>query len=229
MIVDDPMTIVGEGMRSVKVVLDWLGVAPFGLMAASYWWLFGKARDFSPGTGLAIGYYENFLGPVLRGMRADGRPWGVSLWIPPAGDWSSSRSEFDGMTTAKGPGQEYLNQAVDTDQGKRTILIADRDGKRHALDLPRTLTPVLDRLMEVPAGKALRWLGTKDALQRRELRNFWEELLRRIREDAFETNVKVFCGASVSAESTASDLTGCEAMLDAAIPKPARPLRWLGF
>lgn len=225
-----PMELALEVVLWVNILLDEAGVAPFAILAGCYRWLFGKARRFSPGSGLAIGYYDNFLGPVLRSVRARSGPSEVLLWMPPVPDGPASRSRFDDMVTGKDVGaREYVNHPLDTDQGKRTILMAEHEGRQIGLDLPRTLTPVLSKLIELPAGRLLRRLGTADATQRRELRNFWEALIDRIRHDNLETRVRIFHGDPAFAYTEARALSEWKALFDQVIPKPHALLRIIGF
>ncbi len=191
--------------------------------------LFRAARKFSPGTGLAPGYYKNFLEPV---MRADDGPSEILLWMSAAGDLlTENRSRFENSGKGKTELTDYDNLSVGKRQEKRTVLIAKQsDGRQIGLDFPRTLTgDDLFLLINRPAARWLRWLGGEDAVERRELRNFWETLSDYIRKGNYQTRIKAFCGDPASAQTDAHDLKNWPEMLKITIPKPNLLLRAIGF
>jgi len=190
--------------------------------------LFRAARKFSPGTGLAPGYYKNFLEPV---MRADDGPSEILLWMSAAGNLlTENRSRFENS----GKGTEladYNNVLVGKGQDRRTVRVAKlSDGTQIGLDFPRTLTgDDFFLLINRHAARWLRWLGGEDAVERRELRNFWETLSDCIRKGNYQTRIKAFCCDPASAQTAARDLKNWEEMLDCTIPKPNLLLRAIGF
>ncbi|HVA68085.1 MAG TPA: hypothetical protein VNF45_02145 [Candidatus Binataceae bacterium] len=213
---DHLLSVLTKVLHVVKVLLAIVAV-PSNI-------LFRAARKFSPGTGLAPGYYKNFLEPV---MKADDGPSEILLWMSAAGDLSQNRSRFENKTELT----DYDNVLVGKGPEGRTVRIAKlRDGRKIGLDFPRTLTgDDLFLLIKRPAARWLRWLGGEDAMQRRELRNFWETLSDCIRKGNYQTRIKAFCGDPASAQTDARDLKSWPAMLKRTIPKPNLLLRAIGF
>jgi hypothetical protein len=208
------------------------------LFATSYRILFGAARKFSPAAGLANGYYNNFLAPILR--VTDG-PTEILLWMSAAENLLDERRRYEDIVAGNNPDlKDYRNCQVSTAQGPRTILLkrpaAAADSRYPALDFPRTLSGLdpdsargsdLDRLSNLPGSVWLLKLGGEKALQRRELRNFWETLSDLIRKEYFVTRVKVFCGKPENARDEASPITDYSEVFNRASPEPNLLLRML--
>lgn len=229
------MDIVLATLEWIGFLLEAMGIAPVAIVAVGYRGLFGMARRFSPGTGMAVGYWRNFLGPVLRSVRDKSELSEVLIWMPKLEDAESSAAAFEAMVKpsekpqSKPPGQRYENSAVQTQQGTRTILVTDIEDQKVALDLPRTLAPVLDELAQIPAGKLLKRFGSAEALQRRELRNFWDALLNRIRDEGLGSTVRFFEQDPATAHATARPLGDFASMRDRLYPKPNAFFGLVGF
>lgn len=240
------MAFSNEAWRWGSEVFDWLNhvsavigaiKVPMGILMAPLLFLyrifFGKARKFSPAAGLASGYYNNFLRPILH--VTDG-PTEIFLWMSAAPDLLNERGRYEDIVLGKNPNfTEYKNCQVQTAQGPRTILLKRPAGatdlKYPALDFPRTLSGLdpngdrvseLDRLSNLP-GSGWLALGGKRALQRKELRNFWETLSNLIEKEYFGTRVKVFWGNPESARSVKE----YPELFDRTNPNPNLPLRLL--
>ena len=210
----------GMGMDLPKEVahlmVDRVLAIPLSLLVIVYRRMFGEARQFSPGLGLANGYYNNFLGPLLR---ANNGPSEVRLWMSPPKDLNHDREQYEHIINGRYPNLTYKECQVRTEQGIRSILIDQpahaKDFKYPALDFPRTLSDFDDF---APA-RRLQTLGGNDAFQRREMENFWKTLSVLVRKGFHATRVKVFCGKPENAEREAYGIVDYSKMLDKTCPK----------